>query len=177
MRCLRLIPLLLLSCLTACFEEAADLTNPKVYDSNQIFFKYPANWEISQDTYTPAVHNLFVETPGDALVIFQSFPANLANDLKIFSKEFSESMQEQTPIGKISNSDLKSIPKEGGFEWIEEEFEISILGESIPHKRIYGSKKIANRQIILIFQSATEDYPKAVPGFQLIRDTLEKSEK
>ena len=139
MRCLRLIPLLLLSCLTACFEEAADLTNPKVYDSNQIFFKYPANWEISQDTYTPAVHNLFVETPGDALVIFQSFSANLTNDLKIFSKSFR----------KVCRSKLRSVryqirfkidSKEGGFEWIEEEFEISILGESIPHKDLQVQK-------------------------------------
>ena len=169
--------ILLLSLLVGCFEETADLTNPKEYNSNQIFFEYPKNWEISGDSFTPAIHNLFVETQGDALVIFQSYQSELAEDLETFSKSFSESTQMETPLGEISQSELKTIPQKGGFEGIEETFDISILGISVPHKRIFLSKKIADRQVFLIYQVAIEDESQTETGFNLIRDTLKESEE
>jgi hypothetical protein len=171
---------LLFWCFAGCFEQTADISIPKGYHSNQISFKYPKNWEITQDNYTPAVHNLFVETAGDALVILQSYQSDLAEDLesfsKSFSKSFSESSRTDTPIGEASlGHKFEIIPREAGYEWIREQFEISLLGVSVPHRRIYGTKKIADRQIFLIFQVATEDYSKAEPGFRLIRDTLRES--
>jgi hypothetical protein len=167
---------LLFWCFSGCFEQAADISIPKDYDSNQISFKYPKNWEITQDYYTPAVHNLFVETAGDALVILQSYQSDLAEDLESFSKSFSASSRTDNPIGEASlGHKFENIPKEAGYEWIREQFEISLLGVSVPHRRIYGTKKIADRQIFLIFQVATEDYSKAEPGFRLIRDTLRES--
>ena len=139
---------LLILLLFGCVEEAADLTNPKEYNSNQIFFKYPKNWEISADTSTTAIHNLFVETQGEAMVIYQSYPSDMADDLNTFSQTFSESAQTETPIGEISQSELKTIHEEAGFEGIEETFEISIFGVSVPHKRIFLSKKISAEFII-----------------------------
>jgi hypothetical protein len=163
-------------CFYGCFEQTADISIPKGYDSNQISFKYPKNWEITQDYYTPVVHNLFVETAGDALVILQSYQSDLAEDLESFSKSFSASSRTDNPIGEASlGHKFENIPKEAGYEWIREQFEISLLGVSVPHRRIYGTKKIADRQIFLIFQVATEDYSKAEPGFRLIRDTLRES--
>ena len=168
---------LLILLLFGCVEETADLTNPKEYNSNQIFFKYPKNWEISVDTSTTAIHNLFVETQGEAMVIYQSYPSDMADDLNTFSQTFSESAQTETPIGEISQSELKTIPEEAGFEGIEETFEISIFGVSVPHKRIFLSKKISDRQVFLIYQVAIEDHPKTYPGFNLIKETLKKSER
>ena len=133
---------LLFSLLLGCFEEVADLSNPKTYNSNQIFFKYPRNWEITDDTFIPAIHNLLIETP----------------------------------VGRISKSEFEPLSKEEGFEWVEENFEISILSESIPHKRTYGTTNIADRQVFLIFQVASEDHSKAEPGFNLIRNSLRASE-
>ena len=173
---------ILISFFVGCFDgdfdptEAADLTDPKEYNSNQIFFKYPKNWKISGDSFTPAIHNLFVETTGDALVIFQSYQSELAEDLETFSKSFSESPQMETPLGEISQSELKTIPKKGDFEGIQETFDISILGISVPHKRIFLSKKIAERQVFLIYQAAIEDNPQTELGFNLIRDTLKEYE-
>ena len=168
---------LLILLLFGCVEQAADLTNPKEYNSNQIFFKYPKNWEISVDTSTTAIHNLFVETKGEAMVIYQSYPSDMAEDLNTFSKSFSEGAQTENPIGEISQSELKIIPKKSGFEGIEETFEVSILGVSVPHKRIFLSKKIADRQVFLIYQVAIEDHPKTFLGLNLIRDTLKESEE
>ena len=167
---------LLFSLLLGCFEEVADLSNPKTYNSNQIFFKYPRNWQITDDTFIPAIHNLLIETPGDALVIIQSYQVDLAQDLESFSKSFSEDTLLETPVGRISQSEFEPLSKEEGFEWVEENFEISILSKSIPHKRTYGTTKIADRQVFLIFQVASEDHSKAEPGFNLIRNSLRASE-
>ena len=157
--------------------EAADLTDPQVYNSNQIFFKYPKNWEISVDSPTNTFHNLFVETQDEAMVVYQSYSSVMAENLTTFSKNFSENMAEtKIPLGEISQSELKTIPKEAGFEGIEETFNISIMGISVPHKRIFLSKKIADRQVFLIYQTPIEDHPQTEAGFNLIRDTLKESE-
>ena len=100
---------LLFSLLLGCFEEVADLSNPKTYNSNQIFFKYPRNWEITDDTFIPAIHNLLIETPGDALVIVQSYQADLAQDLESFSKSFSEDTLLETPVVRISQSEFEPL--------------------------------------------------------------------
>jgi hypothetical protein len=170
------LTLFLFSCLTGCFEEAADLSEPKSYGANQITFQYPKNWQITDDSFSPAVHNLFIQTNGEAIVIVQSYQSDIAEDLKTFSKNFSESAKSETGLGKISVSKLEAIPESSGFESMKEEWELTILGESVPFQRIYGTKKIADRQVFIIFQVAEEDYLKAVPGFHLIRDTLKESE-
>ena len=162
----------LFSWFTGCFEQVADVANPKGYDSHQLSFQYPRNWQISEDTFTPQVHNLFVESPGDALVIIQCYNSGTTQDLKAFSESFSENARTETPLGEFSDSNFRTLSKEAGYDWIQEEFEISLLGESIPHKRIFGTKKINIRQVLLIFQVAIEDYLKAEPGLNLIRDTL-----
>ena len=165
-----------------CFEEtfdlteAADLTDPQEYHSNQIFFKYPKNWEISADSNTSAFHNIYMQTQSEAMVIYQSYPSDVAESLTTFSKDFSEKMtQTEIPLGEISQSELKTIPKAVGFEGVEETFDISIIGMSVPHKRIFLSKKIADRQVFLIYQAAIEDHPLTESGFNLIRDTLKES--
>ena len=87
---------LLISFWGGCFEEtfdlteAADLTDPQEYHSNQIFFKYPKNWEISADSNTSAFHNIYMQTQSEAMVIYQSYPSNVAESLTTFSKDFSE---------------------------------------------------------------------------------------
>ena len=167
-------------CLDETFDltEAADLTDPQEYNSNQIFFKYPKNWEISADSNTTAFHNIYMQTQGEAMVIYQSYPSDVAESLTTFSKDFSEKMtQTEIPLGEISKSELKAIPKVAGFEGIEETFDISIIGISVPHKRIFLSKKITDRQVFLIYQAAIEDHPQTESGFNLIRDTLKESER
>jgi hypothetical protein len=161
-----------LSLFAGCGESQADLSTPKTHNSGAITFDYPKNWKITEDLVTPEIHNLFVESPGDAIVILQSYPTDEADTLAEFSKGFSENAATETPIGTISKSTFAAIPDSEGYSWIGEEFDIQLLGESVPHRRLYGTKKIGGRQVFLIFQVATEDYPKAEKGFQLIRDSL-----
>lgn len=126
---------------------------------------------------TPAVHYLFVETPGDALVILQSYSKDEADGLAAFSKAVSDSATNEMPIGKMANSRFADLPDASGYSWIMETFDISFVGESIPHRRLYGTKQIGDRQVFVIFQVATEDYSKVEAGFQLIRDSLRSIHK
>jgi hypothetical protein len=154
------IALALLGLFAGCGEPQVDLSTTKTHRSGAITFDYPKNWEISDDSLTPEIHYLFVETPGDALVVFQSYPIDEANGLTDFSKAFSKSAATETPIGKVVQSTFSAIPEASGYEWIEEEFSIKFLSESIPHRRLYGTKMIGDR------------HARAEPGFELIRNSL-----
>lgn len=169
--------LTLLGLLGGCGEPHADLSKPKTHQSGAITFDYPKNWRITEESVGPEIHYLIVETPGDAIVILQSYPTGEAYDLTAFCKEFSESAATETPMGRMAKSRFADIPDAGGYDWIVEDFVVTLLGESVPHRRLYGTKDIGDRQVFLIFQVATEDYSKAEAGFQLIRDSLRSINK
>lgn len=164
--------LLLPGLFAGCGEPQADISTPRTHRSGAITFDYPGNWKISDELVTPEIHSLFVETPGDAIVIFQSYPTEEAEDLPTFTKAFSSSAATGTPIGMIVGSTFSDITEADGYEWIVEDFNINLLGVSVPHRRLYGSKMIGERQAFLIFQVAIEDSAKAEAGFHLIRNSL-----
>lgn len=174
---LRLISLALLTLLAGCGEPEADLTNPKSHTSGSLSFDYPKNWKITEDLATTETQYVFVETPGNAIVILQSYPQGTTDDLTAYSKDFSESAAEETPIGNMTQSSFTDLPNEAGYRWIKEDFEISLLGESTPHRRLYGTKVIGERRVFLILQVATEDYSKTEGGFELIRDSLQSTKE
>ena len=105
----------LISLWGGCFEEtfdlteAADLTDPQEYHSNQIFFKYPKNWEISADSNTTAFHNIYIQTQGEAMVIYQSYPSDVAESLTTFSKDFSEKMTQTENFAGMSAGNQQTI--------------------------------------------------------------------
>ena len=167
-----LLALSLLSLFAGCGEPKADLSAPNTHRSGAITFDYPKNWKITEDSVNPELHYLVVESPGDAIVIFQSFPIDESNSLTAFSKEFSKSAETEMPLGKAAQSTFTDVPEVSGYKWIAEEFNINLLGESVPHRRLYGTKEIDDRQVFLIFQVAKEDFAKAEPGFDLIRNSL-----
>ncbi|MEO0453356.1 MAG: hypothetical protein AAFY98_04380 [Verrucomicrobiota bacterium] len=177
MRPLLLLPgFLFLSLFAGCGEPQADLSTPKTHRSGAITFDYPKNWRVTEESAASEIHYLFVESPGDVLVILHSYPADGADDLTAFARDFSESAATETLIGKIERSKFTDMPDTAGYSWIVEGFEINLLGESFPHQRFYGTKEIGGRQIFLILQVATEDYSKVEAGFQLIRESLRSTQ-
>ena len=163
--------------LFGCGEKQPDLSNSKTHRSGDIAFDYPGNWKITEDSLTATIHNLFVETPGDAIVIIQSYPVGMAKELKALSKDFSESAAHSTPLGSMEKSAFAELPKQWGYDWIAEDFDIVFLGESVPHKRLYGSKEVVDRQIFLILQVPEADYQKVEKGFHLIGNSLTSDRK
>ena len=107
-------------------EEEADLANPKTHRSEGLSFAYPGNWEIDahQNTgpYIP-----FSRIPlGDAIVILQIYPIEIANDLKTFAREFSENAAFSSALGSVQDSVLTELPSQGGYAWMREEFDIEV---------------------------------------------------
>jgi len=174
-RILLVLPLLVL--FAGCGEPEANVSRPNTHLSGGITFDYPKNWKVTEDSVSPEVHYLFVESPGDALVIFQSFPADEADALSTFSRAFSKMAAEEVSIGKIVGSTFSDMPEADGYEGIGEDFKIVLLGESVPYQRLYGSKVIGDRQVMLKFQVPTEDFSRAEPGFDLIRTSLRSVEE
>ena len=158
--------------LAGCGEPKADLSKPKTHRSGTLTFNYPKNWRVTEESVTPEFHCLFVESPGDALVILQSYSTDGADNLTEFSKNFSESAATERPTGTMDKSQFAELPDAAGYSWIVENFEINLLGESIPLQRFYGTKDIGGKQVFLILQVATEDYSTVEAGFHLIRDSL-----
>jgi len=163
---------ILIGLLFGCGEKQPDLSNLITHQSGEIVFDYPGNWKVTDNSLTATIHNLFVETPGDAIVIIQSYPLEMAQELKSFSKDFSDSASLGTPLVSINKAAFSGLPKKWGYDWISEDFEIVLLGESVPHKRLYGSKEVGGRQIILILQVPEADYQKVEKGFHLIGNSL-----
>jgi hypothetical protein len=172
MRLNQLLSTLLITILfTGCGEPKADISTPKTHSSGAITLDYPKNWKITEESITSEMHSFFIETNGNALVIFQSYPSEDADDLPAFSKSFSDAATE-TPVGKVAGATFAGAPDKDGYEWILEDYTINLLGESIPHRRRYGAKNIGDKRIFLIFQVASEDSAKVESGFQLIQKSL-----
>ena len=167
----------LIGLLYGCGEKQPDISNSITHQFGEIIFDYPGNWKVAEDSITATIHNLFVETPGDAIVIIQSYPLEMVQDLKSFSKDFSEGASIDTTLVSINKAPFSGLRRKWGYEWISEDFEIVVLGESVPHKRIYGSKEVGDRQIFLILQVPAEDYQKVEKGFHLIANSLSGERK
>ena len=167
----------LIGLLYGCGEKQPDLSNSITHQLGEIIFDYPGNWKVAEDSITATIHNLIIETPGDTIVIIQSYPLEMGIDLKALSREFSESAAHSIPLGSINKSVFSKRPKQWGYDWIAEDFESVFLGEAIPHQRIYGSKEVGDRQIFLILQVPVEDYQKVEKGFHLIANSLSGDSK
>ena len=164
--------LILIGLLIGCGEKEPDLSNLSTHQLGEIVFDYPGNWKITEDSLTVTIHNLIIETPGSAIVIIQSYPLEIAKELKALSREFSEIAGDSAPLGSIKKSVFAGLPKQWGYDWIAEDFEIAFLGESLPHKRLYGSKEVGDSKIFLILQAPGADYQKVEKGFHLIVKSL-----
>ena len=115
---------ILIGLLFGCGEKQPDLSNFITHQSGEIVFDYPGNWKVTDNSLTATIHNLFVETPGDAIVIIQSYPLEMAQELKSFSEDFSESASLGTPLVSINKAAFVELPKQWGYDWISEDFEI-----------------------------------------------------
>jgi len=172
MRFVKAITLFLVSCtLIACGEPAADISKPSNYNKNGIDFSYPSNWEVTEDSQVEDVRYLFIETPGDAIVIMQLYTQENASDLQEYAEWFSSVSKEETPLAERITKNFSTVvlkTNNGSIKGVRENFSIKLVGINIPHRidyyRINGKQYAA----YIICQSATEDLKKVAPGFALI---------
>lgn len=158
---------------TGCGEPAAGVATPKRYDKNGLTFQYPGNWKIEEDEELEGgVHHLILETDGDALVVMQLFPTELASSLAEYAREFSTESNAALPIGRMMDSKFTPLPEKAGFTRLQENFSIKLLSERILHVRRYGSRDFAGKRCFLICQVAAEDLAKVEAGFDQIEASV-----
>jgi len=158
--------------LVGCGGKVADTGNPTSYAKSGLSFQMPGNWRVTEDEEVGTVRYLFVEEPGDALVVVQLRPSADVGDLLSVAKEFAKSAKEATPLGKIGTSKFGSSGTDGAYETLRERFSISLGGQHIPHTRDYRLRTFGDRTCLLIAQVADEDRSDVEAGFRQVMDTL-----
>lgn len=170
---------LLIALFTACSgglpglsEPKADISSPATYGNKGLEFQYPGNWIEGEEMDMAGLLQTTVESSGSAIAIVQKFPATVADDISTFAKDFGEGIKESIPVGKVSAFKRGAIQKQGDYETLQMDFSITLLGETVPHQSTIYRKVAGDDVLFIVAQAATEDLPKAQPGFDLIRQTL-----
>ena len=162
----RLTSLVLLAGLfAACGEKPAEIENPRDYKKGKITFQYPGNWEVTEDVEQAGIRSVIIESPGDAVLILQTFPANLAPDIKTFAKIFAAELKKEVPVGEVGDSKLTPREKDSGFEVLKDNFALTLAGEKIPHTRFFHRKKIGQTVSFIVTQVSDEDLSLVEKGF------------
>ncbi|MCM8535477.1 MAG: hypothetical protein NE334_06035 [Lentisphaeraceae bacterium] len=95
--------------LISCGERAADIKNPNSYFKRGLKLNYPGNWTVASDEGSDSFRSVILETSGDGIAIIQILNTEDAKSLKEYVNDFSQSMSDSLPAGKIVN--LKTITK------------------------------------------------------------------
>jgi hypothetical protein len=173
------ICLLLLPFFSAC-EKMADVNSPQFYSKDGLSFSYPGNWKITEEEAFEALgektKTINVESPGDAIVIICAYGFEVDQTLKEFAKEFSDSMKDEIPLGKVGESRFSEITREGKagqMQGFRNKLEMTFVGENIPHVQEFFALKKKGKTAFIVCQSAEEDVEMTEPAFRQIVGSLE----
>ncbi len=159
--------------LVGCGEPVADVARPQGYEKGGLKFLYPGNWKIAEDEVLGAgVRHLSFETGGDAVMTVQLFPMAVADSLEDYASAFSTETAAALPIGKMMASKFTPLAEADGFARLQENCELQLLGEKIPHVRHYLSRDFGELRCFLICQVADEDLLKVTGGFKQVAASL-----
>jgi hypothetical protein len=174
-----------LSLLVSGCEPAPAIRAPKSYSESAIAFSYPGNWSITEDVTEPGdpeVRYLFIESPGAAIAIIQSFAPALDWTVEEFAEDFMASTVDEVDGGSYVGIPTRAAA--GRAEpvrrsvagqvrtGVRNRFSVSALGERVPHTSLTFRVEAADASVFLVLQAATEDWNKVEPGFDLIARSL-----
>lgn len=152
-------------------EKNADISKPINYSKDGISFAHPGNWKVTEDAHQDDVRFMFIETPGNAIVMIQIYPKQDAVSLNEYAEWFSSEVIKETPVAKRSvgkfaniNTTLDGTTLTG----MRQNFSIALLGIDVPHTAEYYRIEKGNKVAFLINQTATEDLTKVSKGFELL---------
>lgn len=159
----------------SCGSPLADVGHPVAFAKGGLQFQMPGNWKVTDDETEDGVRLLFIEEPGDALLIVQLLPSEIAEDLPVYAKNFEQAAKENVAIGTLSESVFLKRRPYGEYESLKETFSISLLGETLPHTRMYYRRTFGDTVCFLIAQVADEDRAKVFRGFKQVLGSLRYS--
>lgn len=171
----KLCALAAIGLLAAC-GPMTDLKNPKSYQLEGLSFQYPKNWNLEEEPIAKGSHALTITTPGNGLVILQLYPVKIAQNLMGYAEEMAEAAAVAIPFAKVSESKFTKVEEWEDYTWTSEKFDITLLGETRPHYRLYRSKDIDGHRLFLVLQSTFKDAGQLVAGLDMIAKSLEFAE-
>lgn len=154
--------------LVGCIEKKAQVDNPKSYSKEGVTFEYPRNWKVTEDTQQEGPRNIFVESPGSAILSIQIYTTDEVIEIQKFAKSFSAYAQEEKSVDGIDAPVFSGVDKSSGDEVVTEQFSLILLGKKTPHTRIYQIKIAGNKKCFLIAQVADSNMDKVIKGFEQI---------
>lgn len=175
MKTLQTISLLCILIIIAACEQNADTSKPLNYAKDTISFAYPENWTVTEDKQEDDVRYLFIETPGDAIVLVQIYPIQDAVSLKEYAEWFSKEVIKETPVAERSVGNFEDINRTINgvtLTGMRQKFSITLLGIDVPHTAEYYRIEKGNKVAFLISQTASEDLAKVNGGFELLLGTF-----
>ena len=177
-----------LSALVISCEPKADLENIQGFSVDGISFSLPGNWSVTRDETTVQdgeIRHIYVESPGDALVILLEYTPGVDLTVDEFAAEYMRNVDEEAK-DVFSIGPIQPIAASGGTrariedpiagalsEGVEISFGISVLGEVVPHKCRIFKHETNHSDVFIISQVAEEDWYLVSEGFRLIGKTLE----
>lgn len=159
---------------SGCYDKA-DVSSPSGYRRGNITFLYPGNWEVTQDAGRNDFRYLFVESPGDAIMIIQLYLKQDALNLRDFVEQFAGKTEYEIPLGKSDNNYISTVVKTtaaGRKTGLRERFALVIGDVQMTHIREYVRLEMKNNVIFLISQAPEEDSERVAPGFNLILESF-----
>ena len=171
--CRLFVPLIALSaasCVDLAGEPAADTKNIE-YRKDGLAFSHPANWKVTEDNPEIGARYLFVESPGDALVMIFLF-SDEPEGLEAFAKDFAQNRAQAEANVRIDGSRFKPHTRTVGerkYEGFVETFNVTVLDNALQHTCYYYQ---TDDGVHVCAQVATEDLQQVEPGFDTILGTI-----
>lgn len=159
---------------SGCYDRA-DVSSPSEYRRENITFLYPDNWEVTQDVDRNDFRYLFVESPGDAIMIIQIYMKEDALSLRDFVEQFAGKTKQEIPLGKTDNNYISTVVKTtatGPKTGLRERFALVIGDTQIPNIREYFRLEMKNKGIFLISQTPEVTSKRVASGFDLILESF-----
>ncbi|BFN31291.1 hypothetical protein VHTUMSATKI_14860 [Vibrio harveyi] len=169
---LKYLVLVLIVSLSGC-EQIAEVESAKIYSHDGISFKYPGNWNVTEDYEIGDVRLLFVESPGSGMMTIEVYDYQDSLSLRDFVDVDIESLVSRVKssflvIDSIAVVRHQKVVNDKPFIGFRYEIEYSFLGFNVPHFTEVFQLSNGEKSAYLSGQVATEDGHLVVPGFDLL---------
>jgi len=154
-------------------EVTADVASPKTYEKGGVTFNHAGNWKVTEDGKRTLTRYLILETPGEAVVVFQIMPERGAMTIEDFAKEFSKTSSAAIPLVKFGTSNFGTTKPDGRYQTLKETFSITLGGVTLPHTRHYSRLVDDGKVSFIVTQAADEDLKLVEPGFKQVTDSFQ----
>lgn len=154
-------------------EIAADGT--ALYQKNGLAFSMPQDWKVTEDVSRNGARYLFVEPPGNAVVVVNVFTKARELGFKEYvNNMIDEAIKETTTANRTRGSltEVQTPLKGHNFHGYRNDFSITLATITVPHTQTFYDFATPTQTAYVSFQAANEDMAAVKEGFDLVLSTF-----